>query len=365
MKMNVFELLIIKMVYLVAAVTVLWGLGQFMNRTRTRYYRNFWHFSNFFKVLNILLIIGYIVLILQLPVWMGRHFILSLPFILTDDIFAILLLAGYIFCFLRLSFHLQYPATIATYPFGSYLMQYGYIWLFILNILIFMRIDSYYLPLVTGSLSKFQQIIIEFIVFAVFMLLQLGVVNIRKIRMITAPPELQAMVMEVAACLKIRIKEVRIWKLDRIINAYSAGLLRHSIFLTEALIDSSDPQDLKMILAHECAHFKRHHLVRRALTILALVYLGTTLMDDYPRLPWPVYLAFSAVAFLTYQAIARRQELMADKLAGELLGGASRMADALERTFGCSSAPTRFGKISGLLLGHPDLATRLKRLRQS
>jgi Zn-dependent protease with chaperone function len=190
------------------------------------------------------------------------------------------------------------------------------------------------------------------------------VLYIRQLKMVATGPELRAIVAEVAACFKVKVKKVKIWKLDRVSNAFSSGLFFQSIFLTATLVDSVSPDDLKMILGHECVHFKRQHLKIRVLVITVLIYLWSTLMEDYPDLNWLVHIAFALVAIIIYQAIARRQELKADQLAAEMLGGKDKMAAALTRLMGLSAAPPKFGFIMGLLLGHPDLETRVKWLRK-
>jgi Zn-dependent protease with chaperone function len=189
------------------------------------------------------------------------------------------------------------------------------------------------------------------------------VLYIRQLKMVATGPELRAIVAEVAACFKVKVKNVKIWKLDRVSNAFSSVLFFHSIFLSATLVDSISPDDLNMILGHECAHFKRQHLKIRVLVIAILIYLGSTLMEEYPDLNLLIYIAFALVAIIIYQAIARRQELMADRLAAEILGGRDKMAATLTRLMGLSAVPLKFGFIMGLLLGHPDLETRVRWLR--
>jgi Zn-dependent protease with chaperone function len=307
---------------------------------------------------------GYLWVILNGPIWVGlRPAMQMFSFLIIDDCWNLLLLIGYILWFMWQSYQLNRQASISLGGFGSYLMQYGYVWLFTLNIVIYMRIDYYYLPLITRHFSEFNRSIIEMITFLVFLLLQLGVLYVRQLRMVEAGPELRAMVAEVAACFKLKIKNVRVWKLDRINNAFSTGLFFRGIFLTETLVKSSSLEDLKMILGHECAHFKCHHLEIRILVIGALIYLGSTLMEDYPDLNGLFYFGFALAAILIYQAIARRQELKADRLAAKMLGGKDKMADALTRVLGLNVSPSKFGWVMGLLLGHPDLETRVKCLR--
>jgi len=347
----------IRLGYVLLAIAALWGLRLMIARPSiTNYSEKRWRFLFFFKNANYLILIGYLWVILNWPLWIGLQFSQKLiPSLVSDDLLSLLLFIGYIICFMWQSYRLNSQAGILYSGFGSYLLQYGYVWLFTLNILIYLRIDYYYLPLISGYFPRLNQTIIEIATLGVFFLLQFGVLYIRQLKMVAAGPELRAIVAEVAACFKIKVKSIKIWKLDRVSNAFSSGLFFQSIFLTATLVDSVSPDDLKMILGHECAHFKRQHLKIRVLVIAVLIYLGSTMMEDYPDLNWLVYIVFALVAIIIYQAIARRQELMADRLAAEILGGRDKMAAALTRLMGLSAVPSKFGFVMGLLLGHPDL----------
>jgi Zn-dependent protease with chaperone function len=85
-------------------------------------------------------------------------------------------------------------------------------------------------------------------------------------------------------------------------------------------------------------------------------------MDLYPDLNWVVIALYIIISFLLFLAVARHQELQADRLSAIKLGGGSLMAEALVQVFGMRPGPTGWGKICGLVMTHPEMAERVKRL---
>lgn len=179
--------------------------------------------------------------------------------------------------------------------------------------------------------------------------------------MVRADPEVERLVREVAGKFKVRIGKIRIWKLEKVINAFATGIFIKKIYLTETMINSLSPEALRMIIGHECAHFKRRHLEIRIGLIMGLVFLGSSLVEDYPEIPLAIYGLYWIGAALVYQMIARFQEYQADKMAALKLGGAERMAQALMMV----ASPVKYGSFFSWLLGHPDLEARLKMLKKS
>lgn len=312
---------------------------------------------------SFLLIAGYVLLVLYYPLWILIQTRDSLVgALLLDDLFSLVLLLTFLLFFLWQLYQMDRETKTIRSSFGSYLMQYGYFWLFVLNILIFLRMDYFYLPLLPGNLPLAGWIGVEAGVAAVFILLQLLVLFVRRLKMAPAGPELKALVEEVAGHFKIKVRGIRIWRLERVANAFATGLFFRSIFLTEELINSTTPEDLRMIVGHECAHFKRRHLETRMVVIGGLLFLGSYLLEEYPDLHWLFFVIFGLTAIIIFKLISRRQEFEADRLAAKLLGGGEKMAEALTRVFEQNSAPGNFGLIIRILVGHPDLAARVKAL---
>jgi Zn-dependent protease with chaperone function len=316
-----------------------------------------------FRYANFLFIIGYVLLVLVNPLWVWLQFSrVPLVALLWDDLVNLILLAGLLLFYLYQSYRLDRRVKMISSSFGSYLMQFGYFWLFVLNIIIFFRVDNFYLRMVPENLPVVREIGVETVVTVLFIGLQLLVLFVRKLKMSAVGPELQALVREVAGHFKVKVRIIRIWRLERVSNAFAAGLIFRGIFLTEELVNSASREDLRMIVGHECAHFKRRHLEVRMIVIMVLLYLGSSLLEGYPDLNWMVYGLYGLVAILIYKSISRAQELDADKLAAKLLGGPEEMAGALARVLAQNATPGKFGLIIRLLIGHPDLAARVKAL---
>lgn len=338
--------LLLKLVYLLPAFLILALLRQFITK------------QLFFRYVNIILLTGYIFLELKWPLWIWLQLRLKLiPALLIGDAVNLLLIIGYLFFFLYQSFLLARKTRFLTQGFGSYLLQYGYLWLFVLNLLIYLRLDYFYLT----DLPRYRQTLLELALTAIFVFLQWLVMMLRRLKMTKAGPELLELVAAVAGRFKVKVRTVRVWQLDGVRNAFSSGLFRPSIFITETLLHTASRADLRMIVGHECAHLKKRHLLVRVVLILVLVWFGSNLIENYPgEWSWPAGFLYTLLAVFLYQYRSRRQELHADRLAAQFLDGGESMANALTGVFGSGSS---YGPLSRLLIGHPDLAVRIKKLR--
>ncbi len=321
-----------------------------------------WLYQMQFRYVNILLLIGFLVLELQWPLWVWLQLKISLlAALIWTDLINLLLLAGYLVFFLYQSYLLTHKIRVLHAGFGSYMLQYGYIWLSVLNLIIFLRIDYFYLTLIPGDFSWYRQMLVESVVMGIFIILQWLVLSIRRLRMIDAGPKLRDLVDEVAGRFRLKVRVVRTWRLDGVKNAFAGGLLIRSIYLSETLVNSASRDDLRMIVGHECVHLKKRHLWVRVGLILGLVWLGSLFIEEFEEWSWVIGTMYALLAFLIYQFIARCQELQADRLAAKLVGNSEAMANALVRTFGIGH---RFGPIVRLLAGHPDLEERIHRLKR-
>ncbi len=314
----------------------------------------------FFRTVNVLLIVGFAFFELKWSLWLWLAETRELiPAYLLGDLVNFTLLVVYLTGMLYLSYRIDRKMKGISSGFGSYLMQYGYFWLFIINIFVVLRLDYYYLPLIPESFPKGYRWAVEAGAIALLLGLQLVALWVRRLKMIPAGPKVEHLVREVAGKLKVKIRKIRIWKLEGVINAFATGIFVKNIFLTETLVNSLSPDDLRMIVGHECAHFKRHHLELRVIFIIGLIFLGSSLAEDFPEMPLPIYGLYWVAAVLAYQMFARFQEYEADKVAAQKLGGSEQMAQALTRI----ASPVRFGRFFKWLIGHPDLEARLRKLK--
>lgn len=312
-----------------------------------------------FRTVNILSIIGYVFFEVRWPLWLWLT--QTQPLItafLWGDLVNFSLLIGYLSGMLFLIYWYDRKTKGIVSGFGSYLMQYGYFWVFVINILVVLRLDYYYLPLMPEDSAVGYRWVLEVGAVALLIGLQLIAHLLRGLKMVPADPEVERLVREVAAQFNVRVSRVKIWRLEKVINAFATGIFFKKIYLTEAMVYSLTPDDLKMIVGHECAHFKRKHLEWRAVCISGLVVLGSFLAETRPDLPLLFLILYLALALIVYKMVARFQEYEADRVAALKLGGGRKMAAALARL----SAPVKFGKIFKWLVGHPDIDTRIKRL---
>lgn len=311
---------------------------------------------------NVLLLAGFLVLELKWPLWVWLLGNMELiPAMIMADILVLLLLSGYLMFFLYQSYLLTQKIRVLQEGFGAYLLQYGYIWLSVLNLIIFLRVDYFYMPLIPGNLPWHRRLLIEAVAIGAFLLLMLLALALRRSRMVEAGPELRELVDEVAGRFGIKVGVVRIWRLDGVKNAFSGSILLRSIIVSENLLNSASRDDMRMILGHECAHLKKRDLWVRVGLIFGLVWLGSHFAGDFGEWSLFVFFVYGILAFLVYQFLSRYQELRADRLAARLVGDSEAMIAALTRNFGIGP---RFGLITRLLVGHPGMAERVERLQE-
>ena len=321
-----------------------------------------WRYRLISIYLNFGLLTGFMWVMLKYTLSSGMLLNFS-PFtsLLIDDVFNCFLLSLYFLIFLYESFLIERKTYFFYSGFGSYLRQNGYRSLLVFNVILFLRVDYSYLPLISRAHTRFSLALTEVLMAAGFSVLQLLVLFLRRLNMVEAEPELKALVRETGARMGVKIKVIRVWRLEGVTNAFATGFFRKSIFISERLLNTAAPEDLRMIIGHECAHFKRRHLLVRAGFIALLLWGASFLLDTYPDLDLGYYVLSGFGGLLIYKALSRYQELQADRLAAEKLGDGAKMAGALARVFG-SGSHQKSGIIVRLFSGHPDPRLRNERL---
>jgi len=362
---NLNELIILKFSALFLAVSLLWFCRwsvPFLRGTDGRL--DGWRHLLLLRTVNYFLFFGLLKAMVTWSIFPELSLTLNyFQAILYEDFLNLAIILSYLGFFLYQEYRLALPCRPGQREFATYLLQYGYYWLLVVNIITFIRIDYFYLSLLPENWSWWSRFSTESLVMLLFVGLQFLWLWLRNLRMSEVDPEVQSLVNETAAQFGLTIKKVRIWHLKGVINAFATGIFSKKIFLTESLVAVATPTELRMVVGHECAHFKKRHLEIRTLVLLIIVGIGFWLSEKYPSYEELILVSFGLGGFLFFQWIIRNQEYAADELSGHQLGDLNQMADALQGLFGLTRLPSRFDRVIGLFLGHPDLESRLKRLR--
>lgn len=170
------------------------------------------------------------------------------------------------------------------------------------------------------------------------------------------------------------------------INAYTVeDKKRAAVVLSEQLLNSLNPRELRAVLAHEMAHLKNRDIgimhfsdqVRRltgfmaiAGQLLLVLYLPLLLINGV-SVPWSLLLVMIAaptVSSLIQVALSRNREFRADLDAVALTGDAAGLASALQKiniqdSFWQKLYAPYLREIPELLRTHPNTAARIQRLR--
>ncbi len=156
---------------------------------------------------------------------------------------------------------------------------------------------------------------------------------------------------------KVGLKAKGIFQVDegrrsRHTNAYFTGIGKTKrIVLFDTLLASHSPDEILAVLAHEIGHWKKRHILKQLIFMIAASFIGFYLL--YWLVHWPplygafglrqtpvyaglllVSVYFSCVGFFFSPVgafISRRRERAADRTAVELVGTPEPMINALKR----------------------------------
>ena len=176
------------------------------------------------------------------------------------------------------------------------------------------------------------------------------------------------MARDLCRAANVRISSIRRLNLGeaRIANAMVAGLLPgyRCIYVSDRLLETFTPAEVRSILAHEIGHVKMRHLwcnlafgvvAGLVLTPLAIGLASLLGLSD-SFLPSIVLLVVWWSVVFSY--CARRFERAADLYAVELTGSAPAFMQALEKLAEVNCAVRTWGKWD-IFQGHPDIAGRI------
>lgn len=183
-------------------------------------------------------------------------------------------------------------------------------------------------------------------------------------------PEHPVTVMARALCRNagVRVSEVRLIRFGeaRIANAMVSGLLPwyRSIYVTDRMLETFTPDEIRAILAHEVGHVKKMHLwwylALGAASVIVMTQtqamLAQLLSMPHSQLPGNVILlTWWCLGFPFFSRMFERQ---ADRYGLLLTGDAAAFARALEKlaTVNCSARTTGIGEWFG---SHPDIDKRI------
>jgi heat shock protein HtpX len=133
---------------------------------------------------------------------------------------------------------------------------------------------------------------------------------------------------------------------------------KYTIAVSIGLLESFERSELEACIAHEISHIKNRDFALRSIVTIARIALFARLLS-----------------YLVETAFYRTRELLADKTAALLLGGAGPLISALtklqsaecvDESLAGSAICSFCGKknISELLSKHPNLGTRIRLLKE-
>ncbi len=127
-------------------------------------------------------------------------------------------------------------------------------------------------------------------------------------------------------------------------QAFVLGMLKPHVYLSQGLIETLHPDDLRFVLAHEKAHARRRDPLRRFVAAVGLLF----------HLP--------GIAAMLNRRLARSQEMTADAEAAHKVEERPRLAEALVRFARLRVSPATIARMEFL---NGDLEARVQELLDS
>jgi STE24 endopeptidase len=167
------------------------------------------------------------------------------------------------------------------------------------------------------------------------------------------------------------------WKSMKVANAFQVGTFSaYSVFLSDYMLSQLEPQEVDAIVAHELAHAKCKHSLKRVLMIMPLTLAGANVIvylayyASYYAVPDAITvvstLLLSASLFIATPilslALSRGFELKADELAATVLGPEA-VISALIKLQHLNLAADDMRKWRRLFSSHPPISLRIQRIR--
>lgn len=179
-------------------------------------------------------------------------------------------------------------------------------------------------------------------------------------------------------------------------NAYFTGFGRTKrVVLYDTLIEQLTPAEIEAVLGHELGHFKKHHIIRRMLVVIPVVFAALFVVSLALRYP-PLYegfgfsvmkeaggevshrmmmaglvlfgivfSGFSPLAGVVLNFFSRRDEFQADAFSAEVCGGCEELVSALVKLNKENLSEMQVPKIYSVFhYNHPPLLERIRALRE-
>ncbi|NJE08348.1 hypothetical protein E3E31_07395 [Thermococcus sp. M39] len=177
--------------------------------------------------------------------------------------------------------------------------------------------------------------------------------------------------------LGFKVRDIRVTgkKKYKIANAGITGIIPgyRYIFITEYMLETFDPEEIKAVIAHEIGHIKGRHLWINAMIAIGwfvfwmgVVFLLAKLNVDIlsPAVFFGVFFSAYILYFVVIQGkISMRNEFKADEFAAKVVGKET-VIKTLEKLAEVNLTPKKTGKWFSFLSLHPSIEERVKHLEE-
>ncbi len=171
--------------------------------------------------------------------------------------------------------------------------------------------------------------------------------------------ELRDRVFTLAERAGVTLHQLYVVPLRRVRLANAFAVHNNVVLLTDILLGHLDRDEVDAVLAHELAH-----LARKDPAKLARGFVGTTVIVAAASVwgGFPGMVLGLAVGLLAYLALARHIEYATDAKAIDLGAKPQALVTGLARLSHLSQVPVRWSPVRELLLTHPALERRARRI---
>ncbi len=161
----------------------------------------------------------------------------------------------------------------------------------------------------------------------------------------------------------------------KVANAGVTGIIPGCkyIFVTEYMLETFEPEEIKAVIAHEIGHIKGRHLWINAIIAIGwfafwmgVVFLLVKLNVNFlsPAVFFGVFFSAYIIYFVFVQGkISIRNEFKADEFATKVVGRET-VVKTLEKLAEVNLTPKRTGRLFNFLNLHPSIEERIKHLEE-
>ncbi len=181
--------------------------------------------------------------------------------------------------------------------------------------------------------------------------------------------EAQQTINQLSKKAKLKIKKFSIVSAEdlKTANAWTYGLFRKKIVVTDYLLKNIETKEFETVIAHEIGHAKRNHIWINLAVMLCFIpiinialYIANKYTQTFEVTFFTYILLFGIYYFLIIKKVSRTLEYKADKYIIKIASQPEAFINAITKISQLNSSKTKYTKFQELFITHPPLEKRIQ-----